>query len=175
MKKKSSLATRNSSLATRHSFSGGAMRKKIITRHSPLVTRNSSLATHFMAVPWKINYHSSLATRHSPFVTHLFVTGGYQFLSWVEKRHFRWRHFGLDILRARQIFRDIFVERQNLRGQEKRDIFVANRMYCVYESIQGIQVESRLPVVVGGITLWQDCWWSDDIFCQYIDGLSIAL
>ena len=49
------------------------------------------------------------------------------------------------------------------------------RMHCVCESIQGIQVESRLPVVVGGITLWQDCWWPDDIFCPYIDGLSIAL
>ena len=129
----SSLATRHSQLVTRNSslIFWCCHEKKIITRHSPLVTRNSSLATHFMAVPWKINYHSSLATRHSPFVTHLFVTGGYQFLSWVEKRHFRWRHFGLDILRARQIFRDIFVERQNLRGHEKRDIFVANHTECM--------------------------------------------
>ena len=61
----------SSIIATRHSFFGGPMRKKssLVTRHSSLATRHSQLVTHFLVLPWEKNYHSSLATRHSQLVT----------------------------------------------------------------------------------------------------------
>ena len=123
----SQLATRHSQLVTHFLAVPWEKKSSLVTRHSSLATRHSQL---ILWQPWKKNYHSSLATCHSPFVTHLLAIGQrtYTFLSWLKRRHFRWRHFGLDILRARQIFRDIFVERLNLRGQEKRDIFLANHI-----------------------------------------------
>ena len=138
----SPLVTRHSSLATRHS--------QLVTRNSSLATRHSQLATHFLAVPWKkiITRHLPLATRHSSNITTtemslmkmppskwsrrlLLVVNSRQFLPQLKKRHFRWRHFGLDVLRAWQIFRDTFVERQNLQVQEKRYIFVANHIHLL--------------------------------------------